>query len=73
MKQYGIRAGQSAEPICGADAARLKNDGERIAIPPKTIAVGRRHTVGLKSDGTVMAVLIISHIPWKYKNSATMI
>ncbi len=26
------------------------------AIPKDTIAAGRRHTVGLKSDGTVVAV-----------------
>lgn len=33
-----------------------KNDSNRIAIPENTIAAGRRHTVGLKSDGKVVAV-----------------
>ena len=33
-----------------------KNDSKLIAIPENTIAAGRRHTVGLKSDGTVTAV-----------------
>lgn len=33
-----------------------KNENKRIAIPENTIAAGCRHTIGLKSDGTVMAV-----------------
>lgn len=33
-----------------------KNDSKRIAIPKNTLAAGRRHTVGLKTDGTVIAV-----------------
>lgn len=35
----------------------MKNnkDSRQIAIPQNTIAAGRRHTVGLKSNGTVMA------------------
>ena len=33
-----------------------KNDSKEIAIFKNTIAAGRRHTVGLKSDGTVTAV-----------------
>ena len=33
-----------------------KKDSKRIIIPENTIAAGCRHTVGLKSDGTVTAV-----------------
>jgi|GEM_PF-3417633 len=36
----------------------MKNNSDikRIAIPEKIIAAGCAHTVGLKSDGTVVAV-----------------
>jgi hypothetical protein len=32
MKQYSIRAGQSADSICGADENRLTNDSQRTAF-----------------------------------------
>ena len=56
MKQYSIGVRQSADSICGVDEVWLKNDSKRITIPKDTIAAGYRHTVGLKSDGTVVAV-----------------
>lgn len=32
MKQYSIHARQSADSICGADEARIKNDSKRITF-----------------------------------------
>ena len=56
MKQDSSLAKQSADSICGVDEAWQNNGSKRLTFPKDTIAAGRRHTVGLKSDGTVTAV-----------------
>ena len=56
MKQFSHGAKQSNDSICRVDEAWQNNGSKRLAIPKPTIAAGRRHTVGLKSDGTVTAV-----------------
>lgn len=35
---------------------RIMKNKKRKAIPESTISAGCRHTVGLKSDGTVVAI-----------------
>lgn len=56
MKQFSLRAKQSDYSVCKVDQAWQNNGSKRLTIPKDSIAAGRRHTVGLKSDGTVTAV-----------------
>ena len=56
MKQFSLGAKQSDDSICRVDEAWQNNGSKRLTILKDTIAAGRRHTVGLKSDGTVTAV-----------------
>lgn len=51
-----LHAKQGDDSICRVDEAWENNGRKRLTIPKDTIAAGRRHTVGLKSDGTVTAV-----------------
>ena len=56
MKQFSLRAKQGDNAICRMDEDWQYHSSKRLTIPKDTIAAGHRHTVGLKSDGTVMAV-----------------
>lgn len=55
MKQFSLCVKQS-EAILGVDQAWQNNGSIRLTIPKPTIGAGRRHTVGIKSGGTVIAV-----------------
>ena len=56
MKQFSDCDKQNSDSFCRLDKSGLINDTKRIAISKNRITAGCRHSVGLKPNGTVMAV-----------------
>lgn len=54
MKHFSECDEQNSESFCRLDKTGLINDTKQITISKNSIMAGCRHSVGLKSDGTVM-------------------